>query len=162
MSESVEYFAYGSNLNKEQMKERGIVIKDTAIAELPGWRLAFTIYSNTWNGGVGDIIPDPKKKVEGIVYTISYDNLKSLDIYEGRKVEDDMEVGMYRRQYLPVKKADGWKTVLTYLVNRPIEHKSTADCKPSKDYLETIISGAEEHGLSEGYLKWLKNIDYEN
>ncbi len=159
MSESVEYFAYGSNLSKEQMKERGIDVEDTATAELPGWRLAFTIYSNAWKGGVGDIIPDPENKVEGIVYTIPYDNLKNLDHYEGRKLEDDIEVGMYRRQYLPVKMADGWKTVLTYLVNRAMEYKSTVDHRPSKDYLEMIISGAKEHGFSEGYLKWLKNIE---
>jgi len=159
MSESVEYFAYGSNLCKEQMKRRGITIEETMIAELPGWRLAFTIHSNAWKGGVADIIPDPKKKVEGIVYSIPNDDLKSLDYYEGRKVDDGIEIGMYRRQYLPVKKAEGWKTVLTYLVNRTIESKSTSDFKPSKEYLETIISGAEEHGLSEGYLNWLKNIE---
>jgi len=162
MSETIEYFAYGSNLSKEQMKDRGITVKNTEIAELPGWKLAFTIYSDTWKGGVGDIVPDPEKKVEGVVYTIPCDNLKNLDHYEGRKVEDNMEVGMYRRQYLPVKKADGWKTVLTYLVNRTVEYKSTVDYRPSKDYLETIISGAEEHGLSEGYLKWLKNIEYKD
>ncbi len=159
MSETVEYFAYGSNLSKEQMKNRGITIIDAEIAELPEWKLAFTIYSETWKGGVGDIIPDPEKKVEGIVYTIPKQDLKNLDHYEGRKVEDDLEVGMYRRQYLPVKKADGWKTVLTYLVNRTIEYKSTVDIKPSRDYLETIISGAEQHELSEGYLDLLRNIE---
>ncbi len=160
MSETIEYFAYGSNLSEEQMNDRGISIEDTEIAELPGWGLAFTIYSDTWNCGVGDIIPNPKERVEGIVYTIPKDDLKNLDHYEGRKVENDMEVGMYRRQYLPVKKFSGWKTVLTYLVNRTIEHKSTVDLKPSRDYLKTIISGAKKHGLSEGYLDLLRNIDY--
>ncbi len=160
MSETIEYFAYGSNLSKEQMKNRGITVIDTKIAELPEWKLAFTIYSDTWKGGVGDIIPDSQKKVEGVVYTIPEEDLKHLDHYEGRKVQDNREVGMYRRQYLPLKKEDGWKTVLTYLVNRTLEHKSNIDLKPSKEYLETIISGAEKHGLSEEYLKRLRNIDY--
>jgi len=160
MPETVEYFAYGSNLSERQMKNRGITVIDTEIVELPGWKLAFTVYSDTWNGGVGDIIPDPKGKVEGILYTIPTENLKNLDHYEGRNVEDNLEVGMYRRQYLPVKKSDCWETVLTYLVNRTIEYKSTVDLKPSKDYLETIILGAKEHGLSEGYLNLLKNIEY--
>ncbi|MEF8832703.1 MAG: gamma-glutamylcyclotransferase family protein [Candidatus Thermoplasmatota archaeon] len=160
MSDTVEYFAYGSNLSKEQMKDRGIAVEDTEIVELPEWELAFTIYSDAWKGGVGDIIPDPKKRVEGVVYTIPKDDLKNLDHYEGRKTDDNMEVGMYRRQYLPVKKSSGWNTVLTYLVNRNIEYKSKIHLKPSKDYLETIISGAEKHGLSKEYLDLLKNIDY--
>ncbi len=161
MHETVEYFAYGSNLSEKQMKNRGITVIDTEIAELPGWKLAFTIYSDTWDGGVGDIIPDPEAKVEGVVYTMPAENLKNLDHYEGRNVEDNLEVGMYRRQYLPVKKADGWETVLTYLVNRTIEYKSTVDIKPSKSYLKTIILGAKKHGLSEEYLDQLKNIEYE-
>ena len=160
MSETIEYFAYGSNLSKEQMKDRGITVKNTKIAELPGWKLAFTIYSDTWKGGVGDIVPDPEKKVEGVVYTIPKENLKNLDLYEGRKVKNNVEVGMYRRQYLPIKIKDRWKTVLTYLVNRNIEYKSKIDLKPSREYLETIISGAEEHGLSKDYLNLLKNIEY--
>ncbi len=160
MSDTVEYFAYGSNLSEKQMKNRGITVIDTEIAELPGWKLAFTIYSDTWDGGVGDIIPDTEAKVEGVVYTIPKENLKNLDHYEGRNVEDNLELGMYRRQYLPVKKADGWKTVLTYLVNRTIEYKSTVEIKPSKDYLKTIILGAKKHGLSEYYLNLLREIEY--
>lgn len=160
MTETIEYFAYGSNLSKEQIKDRGIAVKGVEIAELPGWRLAFTIYSDTWNGGVGDIIPALDKRVEGVVYTIPAEDLKNLDHYEGRKVKDNIEVGMYRRQYLPVKKTDKWKTVLTYMVNRTIEHRSTVDLKPSKDYMQTIINAAKEHGLSEGYINLLRNIDY--
>ncbi|MBS3790959.1 MAG: gamma-glutamylcyclotransferase [Candidatus Thermoplasmatota archaeon] len=160
MPKTIEYFAYGSNLNREQMKKREITIEDTEIVELPGWKLAFTIYSDPWDGAVGDIIPNPENRVEGVVYTIPEDDLKKLDHYEGRNVDNHIEVGMYRRQYLPVKSKEGWRTVLTYLVNRNIEHKSKVDLKPSKEYLQTIISGAKKHGLSEEYLGSLRSINY--
>ncbi|MBS3817502.1 MAG: gamma-glutamylcyclotransferase [Candidatus Thermoplasmatota archaeon] len=159
MDEEVEYFAYGSNLNPDQMEERGIKVVGTKNANLPGWRLAFTIYSESWEGGVADIIPRPGKKVEGVVYTIDEESLENLDRYEGRQVLNDMERGMYRRQYIPVKVNEKWKTVLTYVVNRTVEHKRQVDLKPSREYLNTIILGARKHGLTEGYIKRLKEIE---
>ncbi|MFP4001768.1 MAG: gamma-glutamylcyclotransferase family protein [Candidatus Natronoplasma sp.] len=159
MDKKIKYFAYGSNLSIEQMKERGIEVLDTELAELPGWRLTFTEYSETWKGGVGDIVPTADRKVEGVVYTLPEEDVVNLDHYEGRSIDDDMEVGMYRKQHLPVKKSSGWKTVLTYLVNRTEEYRSEVYLKPSKEYMETIIRGAEEHGLSDEYIDLLKDIE---
>ncbi len=159
MNEEVDYFAYGSNLDPTQMDERGISVEKSEIAELPGWKLAFTIYSDTWGGGVADILPDPEGIVKGAVYTINKDDLKKLDHYEGRMVENDMERGMYRRQYLPVKTGGGWKTVLTYVVNKTVEHKKQMDLKPSKRYLRTIVTGAQEHSIDKRYIDKLKAID---
>ncbi len=155
----VEYFAYGSNLSIRQLRDRGVSIKNSENVELPGWKLAFTIYSDPWDGGVGDILPSEEDIAEGVVYHIDEESLKKLDHYEGRKLKDGMEVGMYRRQYIPVKKENGWETVLTYVVNRSMEHKLEVDIKPSKEYLETIISGAENHGLSDRYIEKLKHIE---
>lgn len=159
MSEEVKYFAYGSNLDPVQMEERGIAMKASELAELPEWNLAFTIYSNTWRGGVADILPDPTEIVKGVVYTIDKRSLEELDRYEGRRVEDKREVGMYRRQYIPVKGRKEWKTVLTYVVNRDIEYKRRTKLKPSKRYLRAIISGAQEHRVDKEYIEKLKDID---
>ncbi len=158
MIETVEYFAYGSNLSRQQMKERNIEVIKAEVVELPGWKLTFTVHSERWRGGAGDIVPKLDKRVEGVVYTIPKDDLSELDHYEGRKVENDMETGMYRRQHIPVKKTSGWVTVLTYLVNRTEEYRSEIHLKPSEEYMETIICGAEEHGLSEDYISTLENI----
>lgn len=154
----IKYFAYGSNLDPDQMEDRGIKVKESEIAELPGWKLAFTIYSDPWGGGVADILPSSGEKVKGVIYTIAEDSLKNLDRYEGRRVEDNMERGMYRRQYIPVKVKERWETVLTYIVNRAVEYKRKVDLKPSQEYLETIISGAREHGLDKEYIENIKDI----
>lgn len=159
MSEKIEYFAYGSNLNMKQMSERGIEVIGTELAELPEWELTFTEYSENWKGGVGDIVPEQENRVEGVVYTLPEEDITNLDHYEGRSIEDDMETGMYRKQHLPVKKSSGWKTVLTYLVNRTVEYRSEVYLKPSQEYMDTIIAGAEEHGLTEEYIEDLKEIE---
>ncbi|MFP4608331.1 MAG: gamma-glutamylcyclotransferase family protein [Candidatus Natronoplasma sp.] len=160
MAGTTRYFAYGSNLDLEQMEERGITVKRSELAELPGWRLAFTIYSSGWSGGVADIIPGGSdEKVEGVVYTILKEDLNKLDHYEGREVKDNMEVGMYRRQYIPVRTAEGRETVLTYVVNRASDYKEKVELKPSKEYMAAIISGAQEHGLSDDYIKRLEHIE---
>lgn len=158
MAQEVKYFAYGSNLDLVQMKERGINVKGSEKAVLPGWRLAFTIYSEPWGGGVADIVPSPGEKVVGVVYTIDKESVKNLDHYEGRQVVDDMERGMYRRQYMPVKVNEKWKTVLTYVVNRTVGYKREVDLKPSKEYLDTIISGARKHGLDERYIEKIETF----
>ncbi len=159
MVKTVEYFAYGSNLSLKQMKERGIKVIDSKIAELPEWKLTFTIHSQNWGGGVGDIIPKRDHVLEGVIYTIPKENLENLDHYEGREIDDDMELGMYRKQHIPVKTSNGWNTVLTYLVNRTEEYRSKTYIKPSEDYMDTIISGAREHGLSEKYISYLEDIE---
>ncbi len=158
MEEFIEYFAFGSNLHIGQMKDRGIEIIETEIAQLPGWKLAFTIYSKNWGGGVGDIVPCSNDKVEGVIYTIHKKGLEKLDHYEGRDIKNEMDIGMYRRQHIPVKTKKGWKTVLTYTVNRTPEYKKRSCIKPSSEYLDTIIKGAVEHNLSEDYIERLKNI----
>ncbi len=160
MKDEVKYFAYGSNLNLQQMEERGVVVKSAQRADLPGWKLAFTVYSEGWKGGVADILPHPEERIEGIVYELKKKDMKELDRYEGRKLRNKMEVGMYRRQHLPVKIGDEWKTVLTYLVNMAVEYKKEMELKPSRGYMKTILSGAEEHGLSTDYIQRLKSIDH--
>ncbi len=142
----VEYFAYGSNLNTSQMKERGTKVFGSERAKLPGWRLAFTYNSSIRNGGVLDIIPgENDDRVEGVIYIIDKESLKKLDIYEEREVQNGCEVGVYRRQFLPVVIGKKCKTVLTYVVNRTPEYKKKIHFPPSDEYMDTDVEGAKDH-----------------
>lgn len=155
----VDYFAYGSNLSTEQMESRGVDIYDSKKAILPGWDLVFTEYSDLWEGGVADIVyAGGSKKVEGVVYKIDMGGVSNLDRYEGREIENGREVGMYRKHYLPVKMKDGWKTVLTYVMNLTPEYKRKTYIEPSERYLDTIIQGLKEHDTSEDYIQGLKGM----
>lgn len=155
----IEYFAYGSNLNLNQMEERGTKVHSTEKAELPGWKLAFTYHSENKDGGVLDIIPgDEDDVVQGVVYHLDIQSLRKLDQFEGRDVRDNREIGAYRRQFIPVKLENNCKTVLTYVVNRTPEYKREVYFPPSDDYIDTVIQGAKDHDLSQDYLHRLKNL----
>ncbi|MFO7792300.1 MAG: gamma-glutamylcyclotransferase family protein [Candidatus Saliniplasma sp.] len=157
--EKVKYFAYGSNMNLEQMKERGTKVHDIQKAKLPGWTLDFTYKSVTREGGVLDIVPgDEDDMVQGVVYSIDRISLEKLDRFEGREIKDGREVGAYRRQFIPVRLDEDCKTVLTYVVNRIPEYKKDTHFPPSDDYMDTVIRGAREHGLDEDYIDMLESL----
>src|SRR5437762_294637 len=57
------YFAYGSNLDWAQMKQRCPLAKFVCRAKLPAHRLAFTLKSARRDCGVADVLPDQAKDV---------------------------------------------------------------------------------------------------
>src|SRR5215471_1838387 len=73
------YFAYGSNLDWAQMKQRCPLAKFVCRAKLPAHRLAFTLKSARRNCGVADVLPDKAKDVWGVVYELPANELKDLD-----------------------------------------------------------------------------------
>jgi len=80
---SMYYFAYASNLNKNQMAERCPGSKPLFTAILPNYKLIFTGWSRQWKGGTASIKPFKGEKVMGAVYEISEINLKQLDRHQG-------------------------------------------------------------------------------
>ena len=75
------YFAYGSNLNHEQMQER---CKDSKYIKnffLEGYKLSFCAVSSSY--GVANIVKKSGSKVPGGVWEISINDEKELDYYEG-------------------------------------------------------------------------------
>lgn len=69
------YFAYGSNLNKEQMQRRCPEAVPIAKVKLKGYKLVFN--------RVADIVENKKEIVHGAVYHVSHRDIRNLDIYEG-------------------------------------------------------------------------------
>lgn len=77
------YFAYGSNLSLEQMKERCVDAKVLKTAVLKDHRLAFGGYSNGWGGAVATIVPCWGEEVHGVLYDLPEKSGQRLDAYEG-------------------------------------------------------------------------------
>ena len=77
------YFAYGSNMDYPQMKERCPNAKYYGKGYLPDYRLAFTRFSPIWDSAVADILVSPGDIVWGIIYTVSEEDLQKLDAKEG-------------------------------------------------------------------------------
>ena len=145
----VWYFAYGSNVNPEQMKERIGEFKEAVKATLIGFKLVFRGYSPRWNGAPADIEPSRESVVYGVLYRISEDQLKELDSYEGFP-------NFYKHEMVEVLTEAGRKIqAVTYVRTR-----KEPCSKPSKRYVETIIRGLRAHGYSEKIIQEvLKEIE---
>lgn len=141
--EKVPYFAYGSNLDPNRMKERIGRIPQSQLATLTGYQLAFNKRASS--GGVyANIIEKPDQEVWGVVYWCTKEEMEELDKYEG------VTGGHYHRTDVHPRLEDGELVdAITYVAgNDFICHEGS----PSKAYLQCIISGARQHGLPEKYV----------
>ena len=74
------YFAYGSNLNRKQMRRRCKESKYIGCYTLKNYKLAFR--KKYYGGGVADIQRKKNSNVLGAIYNISKNDEKILDVYE--------------------------------------------------------------------------------
>ncbi len=127
------YFAYGSNINKQQMLQRCPDSKPMFVATLPNYKLVFVGWSRQWRGGVASVRPFKGEKVLGAIYEISEGNLKQLDGCEGYP-------GGYNRHNVIVFDEDGNAIeAITY-----IKPGLSEEAQPSKEYLEIIQHGYKD------------------
>ena len=138
------YFAFGSNLNRKQMKRRCSDSKYVGCYTLKNYKLSFRTnnYSGgVIDGGVADIEKKKKSRVLGAIYKISKKDEKKLDIYEDFP-------SLYIKKYFKIY---GKKVMFYYM---PIKTKHVA---PSKRYLNIIIQGYKDCGYRDSYILIAKN-----
>ena len=100
--------------------------------------------------GVSSIRRNKDAYVEGIVYNLTENDIARMDRYEN-------EGSKYRRAKIKISGLEG---VETYFSRLDDGHHYP----PSEEYLNAVIQGATEHGLSEEYIQSLhqfKNKDGE-
>lgn len=141
------YFAYGSNMERFQLKRLCPKAKFVAAAVLADYELTFSGNSPMWGGGIADIRERPGKSVEGVVWEISEVERTALDEYEGYPT-------LYLHKDIRVRNRAGKViTAFAYIMANP-----GREMAPSKRYKQLLISGAEEHGLSDEYIELLESI----
>lgn len=128
------YFAYASNLNKKQMKERCPEGKPLFKANLPNYRLIFADWTRQLRGGKATIIHFSGDKVPGAVYEIPEPGMNRLDKFEPG----------YSRIKVKVYDEDGNQVeAITYMKSgQPKEDK------PSPEYLALIQQGYRDWGIA--------------
>ena len=103
------YFAYGSNMDLNQMAFRCPDAQALETVRLEGYRLAFR--SNGGNRGVATILPDPDSHVDGVLWEISPEDERNLNFYEGFP-------RLYRKQILTLENRLGKElTAMAYVMN---------------------------------------------
>ncbi len=131
------YFAYASNLNQKQMRERCSDSKPLFKAILPNHKLIFAGWRRKWRGGVATIKPSRDEKVYGAVYEISERCLRILDGHEDYPT-------VYDRFNVLVIKEDGEALeAVTY-----IRREQSEETKPSQEYIEVIRQGYKDWGIT--------------
>ncbi|MFQ5781251.1 MAG: gamma-glutamylcyclotransferase family protein [Nitrospiria bacterium] len=139
------YFAYGSNMDVDQMTARCPGSKMIGIAQLSHYTMAFTRWSRSWNSATADILPDFGKTVYGVLYDLTLDDLKKMDRFADYP-------NSYIRQDILVRNKQERLPALTYVAIRQ------GVFLPSRAYIGKMILGAEHHQLPEDYIAFLKSL----
>ena len=134
------YFAYGANLNIENMEIRcpNATFVGTGILE------NFTFLCNT--RGVASIEPSLGNAVYGALWNLTQEDEAFLDLYEGVKG------GWYIKEYLMVRQEGEHAECLVYIASNNTTGKGV------KDYVETIVSDCKGYGFPEDYIAHLSSF----
>jgi hypothetical protein len=145
------YFAYGSNMNAEQIATRCVKPRKIAAARLPRHTLAFFGNSKTWDGGQETVVPSSGHDVWGVVYQLSSLDSDRLDVWQDARIDG---TGAYFHYPAHVLDREGRRhTVLFYKKDMLGESH-----RPSREYLDFIIRSAEQRELPLEYIAELRRI----
>ena len=128
------YIAYGSNMNKVQMGYRCQNATPVGKGILKGYTLAFR------GSGVATILQDSQGEVPIVLWKITDECERALDIYEGFPrlyIKKDLMVTVKGKEYLG----------MVYVMNKPYEKRELAEL-PSKRYFDIISQGYEDFGIN--------------
>ena len=155
------YFAYGSNMLFDQMRELCPSSTFVCVAALDGYRLAFTRKvagaSSPWRGfGVADIVVHEGGRVWGAVFEFDERDIGALDQSEGYR--HGRETSAYRRVEVEVARdadSENPLSAQTYVVCTREEPNPV----PHRDYVARIVAGARSWNLPADYLQALERIE---
>lgn len=150
------YVAYGSNLHTGQMSFRCPDAEVIGTGILKNYQLEFW----GWPGhGVATVTPKKDSEVPVALWSISEDDEKNLDQYEGWP-------HLYRKEEIEVTLADGSKiTGMVYLMNSRYHGRLVMPACPSVAYYTTIATGYKTFKfdskiLGEAYKPFMNNRGY--
>lgn len=136
------YFAYGSNMNLDQMEFRCPDAEVAGNVRLEDYRLAFCGRGS--GSGVATILPEKGSHVDGVLWKITQKCERSLDLYEGYP-------RLYGKERIHVKDREGTVSeVMVYTMNAPYRDQPSS---PSQVYLDGILEGCRQNGIRIGNVR---------
>lgn len=134
------YFAYGSNLCRQQMMARCPDHREVGQGIIRGWRWIIT------TRGYASIVPSEPDYVLGTVYELSDADVENLDIYEG------VAKGSYFKEMVTVVVDGKELSCLVYI------DLVTEEGKPKEEYIARINHGIMDAGFADEYVeKYLRS-----
>jgi len=138
---SARYFAYGSNMNPDRVRERGLEVISAEGAILRGYRLNFDKHAAAHEGcGHASVARSADDLVEGVLYLLrAPDEIAKMDRFERAPVN-------YSREVAWVETASGVLATWIYFANPAVLRPGL---RPPRDYLAHLLAGRPY--LSPGY-----------
>ena len=127
------YFAYGSNMDAQQMSYRCPNAEVVRSVRLENYRLAYR------GAGFATILPEQGSHVDGVLWSITTIDEIKLDRYEGFPRH-------YAKQPITVTAKDGAEIeAMVYVMQPPMRDHPKL---PSQEYFDTILRGKQQFGFS--------------
>ena len=158
------YFAYGSNLHAASVAEwcrhygeKCPNLRGGRPTVLDNYRLAFPVFSEYWGGGTADILYDPGKYVAGAAFELTEGELRVIDAKVRRRVDDaGRETGVYKRIEVSIRPLGKGKPMLA-VTYQGVEQEAV-HIPPTQNYLDLLVEGAFQHGLSQMWVSYLQSF----
>ena len=144
--EETLYFAYGSNINLEQMSHRCPDAQIVGPVTLENYELQFRGH------GFATVSPKEGSVVHGLMWKLPPVSEQTLDRYEGYPRH-------YTKEQVSVRTTDGTAvSVMVYIMAEPLCRQPAL---PPPHYYRAIQQGFETNGLPLGALKeaWDRTVD---
>jgi hypothetical protein len=138
------YFAYGSNMDSNQMAERCPGAEAVGTGVLQDYRFIIN------QRGFATLRQEADVSTPGVLWTLNPAHQQALDKHEG------FSAGVYDKSFRAVRRDTG--EVVQALVY--IDHRNQQIGTPNDSYLERVIAGAESHGLPAGHIRMLRAWPY--
>lgn len=136
------YVAYGSNMNKAQMRARCPRAKAIGKGILHGYTLEFRGRSGH---GVATIIENRNTSVPVVLWSITEECEKALDVYEGFP-------NLYYKKNVKVEIEGEEKTAMVYIMAKRYEDKRMS-AQPSDYYYNVIKEGYRDFNVESSALE---------
>ncbi|KAJ8303065.1 hypothetical protein KUTeg_019461 [Tegillarca granosa] len=145
------YFGFGSNLLKQRIKLKNPSAVFITNAKLNGYRLSFSSkdynpHTCVWHGGGATLIEDPDSFVWGCVWKLKNEDIKNLDKQE------------YTYEPITVEVVSPQNEVyICRSYHKDLDDK--LDNRPSPQYKDIVLRGAEQNQLPEDYIDMIRNVE---
>jgi len=135
------YFAYGSNLHPNWLRNRVQSAEPISNVSIKNWRLYFNKLSKDGSAKCNIIQTNSSDDiVHGVIYQFNSNEKKELDTAEGGYIPEMMQFGKF-------------DNVLVYIAKK---EKINDNLLPYTWYKDIVIAGAQYHNLPEEYIEIIK------
>lgn len=164
LPETMLYFAYGSNLHHKSVAEwcrhyghRTPNLRGGRPMILENYRLAFPVFSEYWGGGTADVVYDPGKSVAGAAFELTEAEVAVLDQKVRRRLDTaGREIGVYKRIDVRIRPMGKGRAIDAFTY-QGVEQEAY-HIPPTQTYLDLLVTGAFEHGLSMMWVSYLESF----